>query len=266
MAELGLQDLKEAYDRDGFLSGVEVVDRNAAAQHRRTMEDAEARIGPLHYRTKIHTILRSPFELATQPHVLDLVERLIGPDILLYNVTYIVKEPGSQAHVSWHQDLTYWGLSHDDQVTMWLALSPATVESGCMRMVPGSHVSGRIDHEVTDDAANVLLQGQTVPGVDENRAVTCMLEPGQASFHHGWTLHASMPNVSADRRIGLNIQYLAPHIRQTKGDSDSAMLVRGQDRYSHFEVDTPAETDLDPAAVARQEALDARYRELAGRA
>lgn len=264
MVEIDLQSLKQSYERDGYISGVDILSAENAAHHRKTMEDAEAKFGSLHYKTKVHTILRSPLELATLPRVLEIIEQLIGPNILLYNVTYIVKEAGSQSHVSWHQDLTYWGLSHDDQVSMWLALSPATAESGCMRMVSGSHVHGRLEHEITEDEANVLLQGQTVCGVNEDDAVMCPLQPGQASFHHGWTLHASMPNRSDDRRIGLNVQYLAAHVHQTKHDLDSAMLVRGEDKYHHFAEDIPAETNLEPAAIARQAELETRHKKIAG--
>jgi ectoine hydroxylase-related dioxygenase (phytanoyl-CoA dioxygenase family) len=259
-----LQQAAESYARDGFLSPVEILSDEQAAGHRARLDEAESRIGPLHYRGKVHTILRSPFELATLPRVLDVVEALIGPDILLHNVTYIVKEAGARSHVSWHQDLTYWGFDGDAQVSMWLALTPATRESGCMRMVPGSHLAGRRDHSPTDDSDNVLFQGQTVEGETEETAVLCPLRPGEASFHHGWTLHASPPNRSPHRRIGLNVQYLAPHMRQTKNDLDSALLVRGEDRYRHFQPDLPAETDLDPAAIERQRELDRRYQAVAG--
>lgn len=68
--------------------------------------------------------MRSPYELATHSQVLDVVELLIGKNILLHNVFYIIKEPLTLAHVSRHQDLTYWGFSNDKQVSMWLALSP----------------------------------------------------------------------------------------------------------------------------------------------
>ena len=264
MTRPDLNELTSRYERDGYLSPVPLISARTAATHRARLEDAEAAFGPLHYKTKVHTMLRSPFELVTDPQVLDIVAALIGPDILLYNVTYIIKEPGSAAHVSWHQDLTYWGLSHDDQVTMWLALSPATAQSGCMRMIPASHKAGRISHALTNDESNVLLQGQTVPGVSEDNAVSCPLQPGEASFHHGWTLHASGPNTGKDRRIGLNVQYLAPHVRQIKGTSDTALLVRGTDRYNHFANDIAATEDLAPAAVARQAALEARYLQLAG--
>jgi len=257
------QRLRDNYQRDGFVTGVDILHAGDALRHRTALESAEATFGPLHYEGKVHTILRSPLELATLPIVLDIVEQCIGPNILLYNATYIIKEPGSKSFVSWHQDLTYWGFSHDDQVSMWLALSPATLQSGCMRMIPGSHVRGRLRHENIADESNVLFSGQTVQEVSEEAAVACPLQAGQASFHHGWTLHASDANTSVDRRIGLNVQYLATHMRQQKGDWDSAMLVRGSDDYGHFIADIAATSDLDPVAVARQKVLQQHYRSIA---
>ncbi len=266
MAKHDLEKIKSDYERDGYVSGIELLSSSEAIAHRERLEKAEAEFGNMHYKSKIHTLLTSPLELATMPEMLDVVEQMIGPDILLYNVTYIIKEANSPSHVSWHQDLTYWGLSHDDQVSAWLALSPATSESGCMRMIPGSHKDGVYDHETHEDETNVLLQSQTIHGVDESKSVMCPLQPGEASFHHGWTLHASMPNHSNDRRIGLNIQYLASHVRQTKHDLDTAMLVRGNDTYNNFGIDIPAERDLDPVAIARQAELEKRYVETAGTA
>ena len=207
---MDLQQVARDYIENGFVSGVDILSEADARHHRSLLEQAEASFGPLHYKAKVHTIMQSPLALATHPRVLDVVEALIGPNILLYDVEYIIKEPHTPSFVSWHQDLTYWGLSDDAQVSLWLALSPATAESGCMRMIPGSHKSGKVDHVATEDDGNVLLQGQTVEGVSEDQAVMCPLKPGQASFHHGWTLHASMPNESTDRRIGLNAQFIAP--------------------------------------------------------
>ena len=263
---MDLAALAERYRRDGYVTVVPVLTPDEARRHRRALEEAERAQGGLHYKAKLHTVMTSPLAMATHARVLDVVEALIGPDILLYDVTYIIKEPHTASHVSWHQDLTYWGLSDDAQVSMWLALSPATELSGCMRMIPGSHAHGMVAHETTADATNVLLQGQTVRDVDESRAVICPLAPGEASFHHGWTLHASMPNRSDDRRIGLNVQYIAPHVRQTKHDRDSAMLVRGEDRYGHYRKDTPATGEFDAAAVARWDEMDRLHRETQGSA
>ena len=252
-----MNDLAETYRRDGVIS-VRVVSEADAARHRAALEHGEAQLGPLHYLDKVHTVMMSPYELATHPAVLDVVESLIGPDILLYNSTYIIKEPGSDAFVAWHQDLTYWGLEDPDaQVSMWLALSPATVESGCMSMIPGSHMSGAVVHVKDATDANVLLMGQRIESVDPSDAIPFPLAPGEASFHHGWTVHASAPNTSTDRRIGLNVQYLAPHSRHVDGEAMTAMLVRGSDTYSHFGSDVAPASDFEPGAVSRWRALDA---------
>lgn len=256
--------IKHAYDRDGYLSPLHVFGPDQAQAHRRILETAEAEHGALHYHAKMHTVLPSVWEMATHPKVLDAVEAILGPDILLYDATYIIKEPQTPSFVSWHQDLTFWGLSHDDQVSLWLALSPADAQSGCMRMIPGSHKQGMVEHATYDDPNNVLFQAQTVHGVNEDDAVLCPLKPGEASLHHGWTLHASMPNESDDRRIGVNAQYLAPHVRQTKHDLDSAILVRGEDRYGHYRKDIPATSSFLPEAMARWKEMNKLHIETQG--
>jgi ectoine hydroxylase-related dioxygenase (phytanoyl-CoA dioxygenase family) len=253
--------LAEAYKSDGFASPVPILTQAEAAAHRAKMEAVEAEHGPLHYVSKVHTILDFAADLATHPAVLDTAEQLLGPDMMLFDVTYIVKEPQTDSFVSWHQDLTYWGLSSDEQVTLWLALSPANERSGCMRMIPGSHKQGKFDHEDTVDNNNVLFRGQSVAGVSESDAVLCPLSPGEASFHHGWTLHASMPNASDDRRIGFNVQFIAPSVRQLINKNETATLVRGEDRFGHYQADTFATGVMEPAARERHAALEIKRKE-----
>ena len=145
------------YFEKGFLSPVKIIDQDEALNHRKKLEAAEKKLGPIHYKSKVHTVLKSAFDLATSKNILDVVEKILGPNILLYNVTYIIKEPNSAAHVSWHQDMTYWGFSGDEQVSAWLALSEANDLSGAMKMIPGSHKMGKQQHEITNDKDNVLL-------------------------------------------------------------------------------------------------------------
>ncbi len=258
--------VRERMEHDGYVSPVRIVSAADAAAHRDAMEAAERRLGVVHYRNKVHTLLASAWTLCTHPSVLDVVEQCIGPDIVLYNSTYIIKEPGASSYVSWHQDLTYWGLVDDDaQVSMWLALAPATLESGCMEMLPGSHTQGAVEHVSTDDADNVLLIGQTIRGVDASAAVPVPLAPGEASFHHGWTMHTSRPNTSADRRIGLNVQYLAPHNYSRTAPDQSGILVRGHDPHGHYAADpTPSLAgpgdDFSAESIALWEQLDEKMR------
>lgn len=253
-------DVSHRYGRDGFVSGVEVISAQRAQQYRAQLEDLEGRVGPLHGVDKIHTTFEHVWELCTLPAVLDVVEACIGPNILLFNATYLIKEPGAPSHVSWHQDLTYWGLADDDaQVSMWLAIAPAPLESGCMQMIPGSYRSGRVEHMATDDDTNVLLMGQTITDVDEAAAVGCPLRAGEASFHHGWTVHCSRPNVTDDRRIGLNVQYLAPH-NAHNGKRLSAALVRGVDTHDRFDRDPQPSGVVDDAAMSQLRVLDAQMK------
>ena len=237
--------LSKEYFTNGFISGIPIISEENSLHHRNELEKAESKIGNLHYKTKVHTILKSPFELATNKKILDIVEKIIGPNILLHNVTYIIKEPNTKTHVSWHQDLTYWGFNNDHQVSAWIALSPTTKRSGCMQMIPKSHNIGKFKHVKTYDKNNVLSSGQKVDNIKESKSIYCELLPGEASFHHGWILHKSNPNQSNDRRIGLNIQYLSTDVKQLKHDQDSAICVRGIDEYNHFHKDKPAIKNLD---------------------
>jgi ectoine hydroxylase-related dioxygenase (phytanoyl-CoA dioxygenase family) len=254
--------LKSLYDTQGFLPAMHIISPIEALAHRSILEAVEAERGPMHYQFKIHTAMHSPYQLATLPGLLDIVEQLIGPDILLYNATYIIKEAHTESHVSWHQDLTYWGLDSDQQVSVWLALSEASEASGCMHMIPGSHINGQQKHHTTEDANNVLLNGQTIKDIDPSQSVVASLTTGQASFHHGWTLHCSKPNVSDDRRIGLSLQYINPAVKQIKQQQDSAMLVRGVDNYSHFQTDQPPMSNFNETAWLKQQALHTKLKHI----
>jgi len=114
--------LLEKYSRDylkkGFISPVKIISEKEAKKHRDILESTEKVLDNMHYQSKLHTILKSAYELAIHPNILGVVEKAIGPNILLHNTTYIIKEPQTPSFVSWHQDLTYWGFSHDDQISV----------------------------------------------------------------------------------------------------------------------------------------------------
>ncbi len=158
-----------------------------------------------------------------------MVEPILGPNLLAWSVELFIKEPGSAKTVSWHQDLTYWGMGEtDDEVTAWVALSDVSEQAGCMRFIPGSHHGSIAQHDDTFDADNLLSRGQSIPGVDEASAVHGPLRPGEMSLHHGRCFHASGANQSDDRRIGLAIRYVTPEVRDHAPGRDWAMLVRGE--------------------------------------
>lgn len=244
----------EAYHRTGCVFPLRALSASEALAYRGRLEAAEARQGgPLRgpLRNKPHLLFTWAAELIRHPAVLDAVEDVLGPDLLVWSSSFFVKEARDPSYVSWHQDATYWGLSHPDVVTAWLALSVSDVPNGCMRVIPGSHVMDQIPHRDTFAEHNLLTRGQEVAvEVDEREAVDVLLEPGQFSLHHVRIVHGSEPNRADYRRIGYAIRYLPTYVRQTAGQQDSATLVRGRDAYGHFEPEPPPAADLHPDAVA----------------
>ncbi|MEK9656411.1 MAG: phytanoyl-CoA dioxygenase family protein, partial [Halieaceae bacterium] len=117
----------------------------------------------------------------------------------------------------------------------------------------------------SDDPNTNLLQSQSLSDLNIAPGEICELSPGEVSLHHGWTIHRSSPNRSADRRIGLNIQYIRPSMRQLKADIDTALLVRGRDQYGHFKPDVPATEWVSEIAAQRLADCSAQYQAIAGR-
>jgi non-heme Fe2+,alpha-ketoglutarate-dependent halogenase len=242
----------EAYRRDGFLFPVRAMAPEDAGLLRGALEAHERHAGvPLQgkWRVKTHLLFTWADRIVHHPAILDAVEDLIGPNILCWTTNFFIKEPRSPGFVSWHQDAAYWGLEPDDVVTAWVALSPSNLESGCMKVVPGTHLQS-FGHVDTYHQDNLLTRGQEIDvEVDESKAVSLMLEPGEMSLHHIRLVHGSAPNDSGDRRIGLAIRYLPTHVRQMKR-RDSAMLCRGVDLHGHFDLEPRPLRDMDEAAVA----------------
>ena len=180
------------------------------------------------------------------------MEGVIGPNILVWGANFFLKEPRSDAYVSWHQDATYWGLEPSDVVTAWIALTPSTIESGCMRVVPGTHKDGIMVHKETWAQDNLLSRGQEIAvDVDLDKVVDVVLKPGEMSLHHVDIAHNSEPNRSAQRRIGFAIRYVGAHVKQAGGVRDKAMLVRGEDRWHHFDHEEGGTGEFLPADMAR---------------
>jgi ectoine hydroxylase-related dioxygenase (phytanoyl-CoA dioxygenase family) len=201
-------------------------------------------------RHKAHLYLTWLDELVRLPAVLDAVGDIIGPDIMVYSTSFFTKEARDPAFVSWHQDAHYWGLDSGDVVTAWIALTESTTANGAMRVVPGTHL---VDLPHVDSFAehNMLSRGQEVAVDLAGRAfVELALRSGEMSMHHVGLVHGSEPNRSDRRRVGFAIRYMAPHVRQTLSAADGATLVRGTDRFGHFEHEPSPTSDMAPEALA----------------
>ena len=253
MAKILSNEQLRRYRDDGFVHPVPALSPDEAARYRRRFEDYERQNGgwyELSKGQKLYLLQTWMAELCSHAGILDAVEDVLGPDLMVWGTSLFVKDSGDEAFVSWHQDSTYWGLSRPDVVTAWVALSPATRLSGCMKMIPGSHARDQLPHRDTFEKKNLLTRGQEIAvAVDDSEAAFLELEPGQFSLHHLLAVHASDPNRSDDRRIGVAIRYVAPHVQQIYAEGDSAWLVRGEDHFGHFIRETPPKADMDQAAL-----------------
>lgn len=259
-----LTDAQTAQFRDsGYLFPCEALSGDEAAHCLARLEEIEAKLGddPQKY-LKIKAHLAAPWlvDLATNDAILDAVESLIGPDILLFGSSLFAKQAYDNRFVSWHQDSAYYGLSPHEEVTVWLALTDATEENGCMRVLPGSHLGPDLEHEETFDPQNLLSRGQTIRSLEENKATFMPLRAGQFSLHHERTAHSSLGNQTAMRRVGLALFYMPAHVVSTT-ERRSALLVRGSDRYNNWDPDPLPREVLDPDCMRYLQEIWARYQD-----
>ncbi|PTX56727.1 phytanoyl-CoA dioxygenase PhyH [Litoreibacter ponti] len=251
------------YWRDGFLFPLPCMTPAEAHEMRAELEQIErdwldAGLPlPLntYKRINAHIVLPLAHRIATHPGVLDVVEGVLGPDILVFAAEFFIKEARTTQIVTMHQDLTYWGLGAiDGLVTAWVPLSPATPASGCMDFVRGSHKNAILPHADSFDANNLLSRGQEVQvDVAPEDRVAIEIYPGQMSLHHGLTIHGSGPNTSDDRRIAAVIRYMRPDVVPSEGCD--AMRARGSDTSGRARVLTPPRSNFEAGALARYEAI-----------
>ena len=249
-------DQVNSYQENGYLFPFEVLTteqvRNVQAEfaqaQQQALEKGLADELPKLLRTNAQLTLPFVHRIARCPKIIDRIASLLGPDLLLWSAEFFIKGARTEKIVSWHQDLTYWGLGEtDDEITVWLALSDSSVESGCMRFIPGSHHQRILPHRDTFAQNNALSRGQEVDvEINEDEAVNIELKPGQVSFHHGRIFHASGPNKSKHDRVGLVFRFLTPKVRQLVAQRDYAMLVRGVDNTNNWTHVAPPLRNFDP--------------------
>jgi non-heme Fe2+,alpha-ketoglutarate-dependent halogenase len=198
--------LRERFARDGFLFPLPALSAEEVAAFRDFADEHLGRdaedVRWLHFE---HAWAHA---LATHPAVVGPVEEVLGDDIAIWGTLLLRKSPHSDEYVAWHQDSAYSDFAGDDALSAWVALGESTAESGCMRVVAGSH-RARLPHTETSDVHNLLKQRQTVAApVDEAAAVDVTLRPGEMSLHHLDLIHGSAPNRSAAARTGFIVRFV----------------------------------------------------------
>jgi len=231
----------EQYQREGYtvcetLLGPEDM-RGIVAYIDEFVAEQSKTMRPEHL-DKPHVWNKRFLDFCSHPQVLDAVERFIGPDIVLFSSHLICKAKGDGLEVPWHQDGIYWPLEPMDVVTLWLAIDDSTVENGCMRVVPGTHTLGPIEHIDDEHPETKVLHQKIKPGsFDPTEAVDIVLRRGGCSFHAPYLIHGSTPNRSDKRRAGLTMRFMPATTKMLRTGplakwfgNHPLFLLRGRDR------------------------------------
>lgn len=258
-----------AFTRDGFLFPLPFLTEAERLECLRDLARYEAWLGgrvnamkELRWRTMTHIMLPWVARLAQDPRVLDRVEALLGPDLMVWTSTFFIKEAKTATIADWHQDSTYYGLEPHGPVAAWVALSDASQASGCMDVLSFEGEPQLMRHAAHVVENSVNRAGQRITdSLDESRAVSMELKAGEFSFHHGLCPHRSGPNMTDFRRIGLCFNYVRPDFRSVGKFRTCAMLVRGEDRWNNFDRVDPPTAEFDEQALADHERAVAVYRE-----
>jgi ectoine hydroxylase-related dioxygenase (phytanoyl-CoA dioxygenase family) len=262
------QDQVARYRHDGYsfphpaLTEAELTDCRDGLARYESWLGAPVNKGDWRWRSQAYVFLPWLDRLARHPRVLDAVESLIGPDILVFTATFFIKEAHSPTFAAWHQDATYFGITPFEHVTAWVALSDATEEAGCMEVISARGKPRQMHHAALGLKDSINGGGQAiVEEFDQDGGVMMAVPAGSFSLHHTHCPHRSAPNRAGHRRVGIGISYIPAHCRLLSSMRMCAPLVRGHDTGGHFDLLPPPEGEFHPAALDRHEDAYRRYRE-----
>ena len=252
------------YQELGFLHSLPILSDAEIAQYRAEIERTCQAIGGRATRlNSLHLFFRWAWDLCTHPRLLDHLERIMGPNILVTSTRLFYKHGQSASYVGWHQDGITQRLEDGRAPAIWLGLTAATVANGCLRVIPRSHKSGLVHHDSSPDLPPLPgakqsfvswprddLSGriaQVPPNYDQ--PFDLVMRAGEMSIHHPVTLHGSNPNLSAEPRIGLSASYTIPELYK---NPKAVVWVRGDGprRHNHFQIDQPPDASFEEAVAA----------------
>ena len=251
MTTLSKQHLQQ-YDHDGIIFPIRVFSRDEASRYLAELEAIADYCGEgsLKRFDNLHLFFDWAYSLVSSDLLLNAVEDILGGDIWIYSSLVFYKPPQDSSYVSWHQDSFYSDLHLTPSTSAWIALTPSHRSNGCMRVIPGSHKHGALDHETVRNDPNLLnKRGERIRmDVDESQALDVVLQPGEMSMHQSTIIHGSNPNTSDQPRVGFIVRFVT---NQMINPNRPLLRVRGKADGGHLLlVDPPLEIDRQSALAA----------------
>jgi phytanoyl-CoA hydroxylase len=177
------------------------------------LQGGDTAVGPLQSLRKVEELVANDdvfLSLAKDPRLLEPISALLGPDLKLFRDALMMKPARHGSAKPYHQDSAYWAIDPPDLCSAWIALDDATLENGCMRVLPGSHRRGTLEHR---HLADFQVDEE---GLDRSGEVAVPLEAGGVLLFHSLLLHATSPNHSDQARRAMICSYMSARSRYTR--------------------------------------------------
>jgi ectoine hydroxylase-related dioxygenase (phytanoyl-CoA dioxygenase family) len=160
------------------------------------------------YLTEPHVKSDFWLSLCRHPRILDKVEAVLGPDLVLLMSHIICKPAGDGLPVAWHQDNTYWpSVDGTDVGTVWMAIDDVDEANGCMKVIPNTHAGYTDMEKHQTDGGDLLGLEVAVSPVMAEGAVALEMGAGSLSIHDSFIIHGSEANHSSRRRAAYTMRY-----------------------------------------------------------
>ena len=201
------------FRRQGIIHPLPVLSLEKAGEYRVACDELETALGGSPRTVEVRQMhLHFPwaYELSTNKKILDHVEALLGPDLVIWATELFSKHPGDKnRQIGWHRDGGYMGFQPEDVLTAWVALSESVVANGCMQAIPGAE---------RFDAPNQSDHRLSEADIDREQTINIELQPGEMSIHDSLILHGSSANLSTDnKRVGFVIRYVQGNAKPLQG-------------------------------------------------
>ena len=234
------EDQKKFYEENGYLLGLpaiyspeEMQEFNRELPKLMALLESEETSKDIREWHETSTYL---YDICMNPKILDLVEGVLGPNFYCWASNFFIKDAKSNSTVGWHQDAYYWPMAPMRSVTVWLAFDDVDEVNGGMKLIPGSHKGGIINHRRSEETDSVLTL-ELADGTDfrTDGAVQWKLKAGECSLHDDRAIHGSPANPSDRRRAGLTIRYSGTEVKNDMAVNPNfkIYLCRGEDTYEH---------------------------------
>lgn len=253
--------IKEFQDK-GFFGPVKFLNDDQIDKYKHSLLDAVRNLDLMNsdYRCKSNVLFPWINEISKNETITEHVAQILGPNFHCWDTLIWIKDANSDKYVSWHQDATYWNfLPKERGLTVWVTLSGATKDMGCIQYIPGSHKQKQIPHQDIKSDNNLLMRGQTST-YREGEIHYAECEAGSFLMHSPFTVHGSDQNLSNSPRLAIGLIYVATDAKPIANFSqESTVMVSGIDEYNYMLHDPEPTGDWNKDSQTWKDAYDRQH-------